>query len=145
MIRPNQIPESYLMNAIPDDELLRLYLEDALDPAGMASAEKRLRDEPALAQRLEEIRAGQVDPALHGVALAWVAGRLTCPSRSEWTRHFNGLTDKARSAYMQFHLNIVECPFCRANATDLRRRSAGEASKSSIAERSARAAGWLKS
>lgn len=133
------------MNATPDDELLRLYLDDALDPAGMAFVEKRLRLEPGLAGRLEEIRAGQADPAAEGVALAWVAGRLTCPTRSEWTRHFNGLLEKARSAYMQFHLDVVECPFCRANATDLRRRPAGETSKSFMAERSARAAGWLKS
>ena len=37
-----------------------------------AAVEQRLRHEPPLARRLEEIRAEQVDPAMHGVAMAWV-------------------------------------------------------------------------
>lgn len=132
------------MLPMPDDEWLRLYLEEALDSAGMAAVEQRLRHEPPLARRLEEIRAEQVDPAMHGVAMAWVAGRLTCPTRAEWTQHFSGLMEKARSAYMEFHLETVQCPFCRANATDLRQRATRGERKTNLAERSARAAGWLK-
>jgi hypothetical protein len=130
---------------MPDDEWLRLYLEDALDAAGMASIEQRLRHEPGLARRLEEIRSEQLDPALHGVAMAWVGGRLTCPTRAEWSQHLSGLLAKPRSAYLQFHLDVIECPFCRANITDLRQRPSRSGSKSNLADRSARAAGWLKS
>lgn len=129
-----------------DDETLRLYLDEVLDAENMASVEKRLRQEPHLLERLDQIRTDQIDPAVHSVGMAWIAGRLTCPARSEWTQHFNGLLEKSRSAYLQFHLDVVECPFCHANATDLRQRqSRRNHSTSSMADRSARAAGWLKS
>jgi hypothetical protein len=78
--------------------------------------------------------------------MAWISGRLTCPARSEWTQHFSGVLEKTRSEYLNFHLEVVECPFCQANATDLRQRQSRQKdSKTNMADRSARAAGWLKS
>jgi len=134
------------MADLNDDEILRLYLDESLDAEGMARIEKRLRQEPGLLERLDQIRTEQIDPAVHSVGMAWISGRLTCPARSEWTRHFSGVLEKSRSAYLQFHLEVVECPFCQANATDLRQReSRRKDSSSSIADRSARAAGWLNS
>lgn len=134
------------MADLNDDEILRLYLDESLDAEGMARIEKRLRQEPGLLERLDQIRTEQIDPAVHSVGMAWISGRLTCPARSEWTQHFSGVLEQPRSAYLQFHLEVVQCPFCQANATDLRQReSRRKDSSPSIADRSAQAAGWLKS
>ena len=133
------------MTQITDDDTLRLYLDEALDPQAMATIEKRLRQEPLLLQRLDEIRQSLFDHATHSLGMAWIEGRLTCPARSEWTKHFNGLSETPRSAYLKFHLEVILCPFCLANVTDLRQRQSRKVQSSSLADRSAQAAGWLKS
>lgn len=125
-----------------DAEWLDLYLKETLDAQGMAYVEKRLRHEPELLEQLNAMRITQTDPAVHSVAMAWMAGRLTCASRAEWTQYFSGLLDANRSEYMKFHLEFIECPFCCANVADLQKRHTRAGKASEIASRSARAAGW---
>lgn len=125
-----------------DDQWLRLYLDESLDEEGMAFVEKRLRHDPDFLAKLDALKSQVVDPAVHGVAMAWLAGRLTCASRSEWTQHFSGLLPPDRSDYLNFHLEVIECPFCCANVADLKHRHKRTGTAEQIASRSARAAGW---
>ena len=55
------------MADLNDDEILRLYLDEKLDGEDMAKVEKRLRQEPGLLERLDQIRTEQIDPAVHSV------------------------------------------------------------------------------
>ncbi|MFM7130753.1 MAG: hypothetical protein ACKO0V_15490, partial [bacterium] len=105
-----------------DDELLRQYLRESLVPEAMAAVENRLRSEPALRALLETVREESPDPMVHSVSMAWVGGRLTCPTRPEWARFFSGLVANDRAGYMKFHLEVIECPFCRANVQDMQER-----------------------
>ncbi len=132
------------MTELDDDQWLGLYLEEALDPQRMAWIERRLREEPLLNQRLERLRREPTPAASHSIGMAWVAGRLTCPSRTQWTKHLNGLLDQELSNYLRFHLEVVECPFCVANVTDLMKRDSSTPDAGKLADRSARAAGWSR-
>jgi hypothetical protein len=125
-----------------DAELLRAYLRESLDATGMARIEKRLRAEPALAEMLESIRASSPDAMVHSIGMAWVGGRLTCPSRDEWLQYLNRLLPSGEAEYLQFHLEVVSCPFCQANVSDLNDRNQMVDKSASIAEKSAKAAGW---
>jgi hypothetical protein len=133
------------MTELDDDQWLGLYLEEALDPQRMAWIENRLREEPLLNQRLDRLRRDPTPSTAHSIGMAWVAGRLTCPTRTQWTKHLNGLLDQALSDYLKFHLEVIECPFCQANVIDLQKRATITADAGELADRSARAAGWSKS
>ena len=125
-----------------DEDLIHGYLNENLNEEGMAGVEKRLREDPhfyALLIRIQNRIPNQQTE--HGVSTAWLAGRLTCASRTEWTQFFSGLVDKKRADYLKFHLDVIECPFCRANVADLQNRNQGGAG-SIIAKKSATAAGW---
>lgn len=130
------------MTELDDEQWLGLYLEEALDPQRMAWIEKRLREEPALNQLLDRLRHEPSPSAVHSIGMAWVAGRLTCPSRTQWSKYLAGLLDTELSSYLKFHLEFIECPFCRANVSDLQKRDATTTDSSELADRSARAAGW---
>lgn len=132
------------MNPTDDEQWLALYLDEALEPERMAWIEKRLREEPALNQKLERLRRDASPAAVHTVGMAWVAGRLTCPTRTQWTKYLSGLLEDDLSGYLRFHLEVIECPFCRANVSDLQQRESTPAGTSDLAEKSARAAGWSK-
>jgi len=132
------------MTELDDEQWLGLYLEEALDPQRMAWIEKRLRKEPALNQILERMRRDPSPTAAHSIGMAWVAGRLTCPTRTQWSKYLAGLLDDDLTDYLRFHLETIECPFCSANVSDLRKRESGTSDVAELAERSARAAGWSK-
>lgn len=132
------------MTELGDEQWLGLYLEEALDPQRMAWIEKRLREEPALNRLLERLRREPSPSAVHSIGMAWVAGRLTCPTRTQWSKYLAGLLDTELSSYLKFHLELIECPFCRANVADLQKRDASSSDAAELADRSARAAGWSR-
>jgi hypothetical protein len=117
-----------------DDELLRGYLADALSPEDSARVEKALRDSAELRARLEDVRQDRADTQLHTLGAIWHRARLTCPSRQQLGSLLLDALDPELAAYFQFHLDVVECPFCRANLDDLKAQSqattAAKASKS---------------
>lgn len=125
-----------------DDELLRDYLRESLPPEAMAAIENRLRGEPALRALLESVRQESHDPMVHSVSVAWVGGRLTCPTRPQWAQFFSGLVAKEQAGYMKFHLEVIECPFCRANVQDMQERHVRDDPSDRLARESAKAAGW---
>ena len=117
-----------------DDETLRAYLADTLAPGDLARVEKALRDSAELRARLEDVRQNRGDAHLHTLGAIWRRGRLTCPSRQQLGSFLLDALDPELADYIRFHLDVVECPFCRANLEDLEAQSkapaAAKASKS---------------
>jgi hypothetical protein len=102
-----------------DDDTLKRYLADGLPPSEMARVEKALRDSAALRERLEEVRANRGDDAIHTLAAIWKRGRLSCPTREQLGSYLLEALEPEHAEYIQFHIDVVECPFCRANLQDL--------------------------
>jgi hypothetical protein len=106
-----------------DDEMLRCYLAETLPAEGMARVEKALRDSAELRQRLEDVRADRGDVGLHSLGAIWRRNRLTCPSRQQLGGYLLETLDPAHAEYITFHINVVQCAFCRANLADLRSKA----------------------
>lgn len=105
---------------IIDDDLLRDYLAESLPGEQMARVEKALRDSSQLRERLESVRHDRADPTLHTLGAIWRRSRLTCVSREQLGSYLLDVVDPDQTEYITFHLEIIECPFCRANLADLR-------------------------
>ena len=114
--------------------MLRAYLADALCAEDSARVEKALRDSAELRARLEDVRQNRADDQLHTLGAIWHRARLTCPSREQLGSFLLDALDPDLAAYLQFHIDVVECPFCQANLDDLKAQSeattAAKASKS---------------
>src|SRR5437667_12680994 len=106
-----------------DDSRLRDYLADALTPEDSARVEKALRDSAELRARLEEVRHDRADGQLHSLGAIWHRARLTCPSRQQLGSYLLDALDPELASYLQFHLEVVVCPFCQANLADLKVQS----------------------
>jgi len=107
-----------------DDEILRSYLADSLPPEDLARVEKALRDSAELRARLEDVRNNRGDAGLHTLGAIWRRARLTCPTRQQLGSYLLDALDPELAAYLTFHLDVVECPFCQANLADLKAKSA---------------------
>ena len=53
------------------------------------------------------------------VAKVWRSQRLTCLKRSTLGSYLLGILDDPWLSYTQFHLDVVGCPMCLANLTDI--------------------------
>jgi hypothetical protein len=106
-----------------DDETLRGYLAESLGPIEMARVEKALRDSAELRERLERVRDDRADPGLHSLGAIWRRSRLTCADRETLGSFLLDVLDPEHAAYVRFHVEVVECPFCRANLADLESKS----------------------
>lgn len=105
------------------DEVLRSYLAESLPAGELARVEKALRDSSELRHRLEEVRQDRGEAGLHTLGAIWRRARLTCPGRQQLGSYLLDALDPAHAEYITFHLDIIACPFCRANLDDLRSRS----------------------
>lgn len=110
--------------------MLRNYLSDALPPEDLAKVEKALRDSAQLRARLEDVRNNREDIQLHTLGAIWHRCRLTCASRQQLGSYLLDALDPELAAYIKFHIEVVECPYCRANLADLERQHTGHASGS---------------
>lgn len=103
-----------------DDVMLREYLLDALAPEVSARVEKALRDSAELRARLEDVRQNRADGQLHTLGAIWHRTRLTCPSRQQLGSYLLEALDPELASYLTFHIEVVECAFCKANLDDLK-------------------------
>lgn len=110
-----------------DDTTLQEYLAETLTPGESARVEKALRDSAELRARLEDVRAKRVDSHVHTLGAIWRRRRLTCASREQLGSYLLDALDPGLTEYLAFHINVIECPFCRANLEDLRNRAARSA------------------
>ncbi len=106
-----------------DEVALRDYLADALPPGESARVEKALRDSAELRARLEDVRRNRADAQLHSLGAIWRRGRLTCPDRQQLGSLLLDVLDPDLTEYVQFHLEVIECAYCRANLADLKAQS----------------------
>ena len=104
--------------------MLREYLLDALAPEVSARVEKALRDSAELRARLEDVRQNRADGQLHTLGAIWHRTRLTCPSRQQLGSYLLEALDPELASYLTFHIEVVECPFCKANLDDLKMQTA---------------------
>jgi hypothetical protein len=99
-------------------EHLHAYLDDALSDAEMAKVEQALRaSEPlrrALRQAMQERDRGE-----HSLGAVWRRERLTCPSREQLGSYLLQVLEDEQQAYIDFHLQVISCPYCVANLADL--------------------------
>lgn len=103
-----------------DAETLRAFLADALPAEESARIEKALRESSELRDRLESARQGRDDGGLHSLGAIWRRGRLTCPSRQQLGSLLLDALDPDLAGYLTFHIEVVECDYCRANLADLK-------------------------
>ena len=102
-----------------DQDTLRDYLADALPAEDLARVEKALRESSELRDRLESVRQGREEGGLHSLGAIWRRSRLTCPSRQQLGSLLLDALDPDLAAYLRFHIEVVECPYCQANLADL--------------------------
>lgn len=110
-----------------DDETLRAYLAESLSGEEMARVERALRGSASLRQRLEDVRQDRPENTIHTLGAIWRRGRLSCPDREDLGAYLLEALDPEYHDYLTFHLDLVECPFCRANLADLRGQFAADA------------------
>jgi hypothetical protein len=103
-----------------DTETLRAYLLDELPAGTLARVEKALRDSAELRAQLEDVRQNRSEAGLHSLGAIWRRARLTCPSRRQLGSLLLDALDPDLAAYLRFHIEVVECPYCQANLADLK-------------------------
>ncbi len=113
-----------------DDETLIAYLADALPGEDLARVEKALRESAELRDQLEQVRDGRQDSNLHTLGAIWRRGRLTCATRQQLGSYLLDALDPEIASYITFHVDVIECVFCRANLDDLRSKAAAATSYS---------------
>ena len=106
-----------------DPETLRAYLADELPAGTLARVEKALRDSAELRAQLEDVRQNRGEAGLHSLGAIWRRGRLTCPSRQQLGSLLLDALDPDLAAYLQFHIDVVACPYCQANLLDLKHKA----------------------
>ena len=106
-----------------DDDTLRSYLADALPAEESARVEKALRESAELRSRLEDVRQNRGDSNIHTLGAIWRRGRLTCPSRQQLGSYLLDVLEPELGDYVKFHVEVVECPFCQANLSDLKAKA----------------------
>ena len=103
----------------PTDAELLAYLDEALDPPGMAAIEQHLRASSELRERTAQL-VRRRDQGEHSVGEVWRRGRLSCPNRRQLGSYLLGTLEPELSDYVDFHLQVVGCRYCDANLQDLR-------------------------
>jgi hypothetical protein len=107
---------------LPSD--LEAYLDEALPIEEMSRIEKAIRGDVALVRQLASIQARR-SAGVHSLGEIWRQRRLSCPSREQLGSYLLGALEETSSDYIDFHVDVVGCCFCRANLADLRSQQDG--------------------
>jgi Putative zinc-finger len=99
-------------------EQLHAYLDDALSDAETARVEQALRSSEPLRRSLRQAMQER-DRGDHSLGAIWRRERLTCPTRDQLGSYLLQVLDEGQQDYLDFHLNVIGCPFCVANLADL--------------------------
>jgi DNA-binding phage protein len=99
-------------------EQLHAYLDDALSDAETAKVEQALRDSETLRRSLRQAMQER-DRGEHSLGAVWRRERLTCPNREQLGSYLLQVLDEEEQDYLDFHLNVIGCPYCVANLADL--------------------------
>lgn len=99
-------------------EQLHAYLDDALSDAETAKVEQALRDSEVLRRSLRQAMQER-DRGEHSLGAVWRRERLTCPTREQLGSYLLQVHEEGMQDYIDFHLNVIGCPYCTANFADL--------------------------
>jgi DNA-binding phage protein len=99
-------------------EQLHAYLDDALSDAETAKVEQALRDSETLRRSLRQAMQER-DRGEYSLGAVWRRERLTCPTREQLGSYLLQVLDEGEQDYLDFHLNVIGCPYCVANLADL--------------------------
>ncbi|HWG45701.1 MAG TPA: zf-HC2 domain-containing protein [Gemmataceae bacterium] len=99
-------------------EQLHAYLDEALSDAETARVEQALRDSEPLRRSLRQAMQER-DRGEHSLGAVWRRERLTCPPREQLGSYLLQVLDEGEQDYLDFHLNVIGCPYCVANLADL--------------------------
>lgn len=102
-----------------DDQTLLDYLRETLSSEKSRDVEAALREQGELRARLAELIDRHFGDEIAPGTL-WKNARLSCPSREQWGSFLLGVLEPVLADYYRFHLETVQCDFCRANVEDLR-------------------------
>jgi DNA-binding phage protein len=108
------------MNEISREQL-HAYLDDALSDAETAKVEQALRASEPLRRSLRQAMQER-DRGEHSLGAVWRRERLTCPSREQLGSYLLQVLDDGEKDYLNFHLQVIACPYCVANLADLQAR-----------------------
>lgn len=99
-------------------EQIYLYLDSALTDAEAAELEQAIRSRDDLKQLLRTVLAER-DRGEHSVGAIWRREHLSCPTREQLGAYLLRALEDDWMDYVQFHLEVIACPYCRANRDDL--------------------------
>lgn len=104
--------------SITVDDLIK-FLFEKLPPSEMARIEKILRGSEDLMDVYNALILTYSNEE-HSVGAIWQRNRLSCPTREQLSNFLlDAMSDDLR-AYIQFHLQTVDCPFCQAQLEELK-------------------------
>jgi len=101
------------------EQILVAYLDDALGEAETSYIERELRSSGELRSRLRQLLTDE-DRGEHSVGAIWRRQRLTCASREQLGSYLLDVLEPDHRDYVDFHLDLIGCPFCQANLADLK-------------------------
>jgi hypothetical protein len=107
------------------NEELLAWLDETLPLERSSAFELHARQSPEIRERLESLRQSRDQGGLT-LGEIWRRHRIGCFSRDVLARHLRGETGSGLSEQIQFHLETIECVWCRAtiesmSETDLTR------------------------
>jgi hypothetical protein len=109
-------------------EQLHAYLDDALSESETAKVEQALREQEPLRRQLQQAMQER-DRGEHSLGAVWRRDRLTCPTRETLGSYLLQVLDDKEQDYLDFHLQVIGCPYCQANLADLEAQKKEPASK----------------
>ena len=105
-------------------QMLRDYLHDALPDRELAAVERAVRASADVRALLAEV-IDQEDRGEHSVGAIWRRERVSCPTRDQLGGSLLGAGDEDLLDYVEFHLNVIGCPYCQATLDDLQKLRGG--------------------
>ena len=118
---------------------LEAYLDETLDSERASQIENQLAPGSELLMRLSHIN-GRRDAGIHTLGEIWRRNQLGVPDREILGSYLLGVLDDEKTAYVDFRIEILKCPFTIANLNDL--KSQQESNDDSVQIRRSR---YLKS
>lgn len=129
MNKGSETDTSDCMTAQFSDAVLEAYLDESLESQRASAIEEALRDDESLVQRLARLVA-QRDSGMHSLGAVWRRRQIGVPSREELGAFVLGTLDPDHEEYLRFRLDVLRCPFTRANLNDLQARQQARADDS---------------
>ena len=105
------------------DRELEAYLDEALDAEQARRIEEAMRTDATLIARMSQINRMR-DAGIHTLGEIWRQHQVGVPDRSVIGQYLLGVLPREYTAYIEFRLMVLKCPFTMALVNDLRNQQA---------------------